>query len=188
MKVCRKNRKRIVWFILDELDATQAAELRLHLESCPGCREYHQQMLAVTHRLKALDSLSIGDTASAVASLTRDSVQSVRFAHPRIQRPICLVPAWRLILPALAIVTMALLVLATLERQTPSTQQPQVAVLAPRDSAPTEDLLPTLSNYRAIANHSLDELDDVLSKQGRKPVASPPLQNQTTLALLNIPD
>ena len=190
MSLCKKNRKLIVWQLLDELDATQAAELRTHLESCPVCWGYHQQMLGVTERLKGLQSLSSAEADAAVRVSASGSVRPFRrLAQPRVQQsPFVPVSTWRLLMPALAIIIMALFIIATLERQSPFPIQPLVPSRAQREPAPAIDLLPSIANYRAIANQSLDQLDELLSRQGRKPVAPGLVSSPGTVALLNIPD
>jgi hypothetical protein len=64
---------------------------------------------------------------------------------------------------------------------------PALAEVRPA-SIPSVNLAPTLANYRAVANASLDELDDLLARQSRRPVPTPPAYTAGTLALLRIPD
>jgi len=48
MKPCAQNRKLIVWLSLNVLDASQARQLRAHLETCEGCRRYLAEISNVT--------------------------------------------------------------------------------------------------------------------------------------------
>src|SRR3989441_4718283 len=56
MKPCSKNRKRIAWLALDALDVRQARDLRVHLETCAGCRRYLEEISNVTQRLIAAET------------------------------------------------------------------------------------------------------------------------------------
>src|SRR5216117_625254 len=65
MKPCSKNRKLIAWLSVDALPATQARRLRVHLEACPGCRRYLDEISTVAKTLAAAEVPSeIGTSAS----------------------------------------------------------------------------------------------------------------------------
>lgn len=175
MKPCRKNRKLIAWLVMDALEAAEAAELARHLQTCEACRRYREEISFVK---QTVSSLELMPGLVDVKKRTYRHESRVSRAANRESRPLGL-PLWRLALPAIVIVMFGLLVFSELERQR------GVPPPVPAQSGPATDLPPTLANYRAIANQSLDELDELLARQGQRPVPSP---SARTLASLNVPD
>ena len=55
MKPCSKNRNLIAWLAVDELPDPRARELRAHLEACPGCRGYLDEISTVAKSLAAAE-------------------------------------------------------------------------------------------------------------------------------------
>jgi hypothetical protein len=53
MQPCSKNRKPIAWLAVDALPAAQARELHTHIQDCPGCRHYLDEISNVTKSLAA---------------------------------------------------------------------------------------------------------------------------------------
>ena len=51
MKPCSNNRKLIAWLAVDALPASQAGELRAHIQDCPGCRRYLDEISSVAKSL-----------------------------------------------------------------------------------------------------------------------------------------
>jgi hypothetical protein len=190
MKPCRKNRKLIVWSMLDALGPAQASELAQHLQHCEGCRRYRQEISQITRGLSALESFAEVSGADKVRShsfrrlnLSGSNVRSLKARAGLYQN----IFSWRVGVPGLCAIALALVVLS-------SVLPHRVAAPAPHPSpsvqllSPSPDLPATVANYRAVANQSLDELDDLLAKQARRPVAAPPIFTPRTLALLQIPE
>jgi anti-sigma factor RsiW len=186
MKPCRRNKKLIAWFALDELGPHERAELVAHLRECKGCQSYLEEMRFVSLQLNMVSSVAANERAIPCLSgplRTRSRERRARqYASPSVG------PLWRLAIPGFAILALALLVVAKLER-TPVDQitRTPVAQIVSRTGA-VEDSLPTLSNYRAAANESLDKLDQLLTRQAQEPVSSLPPMSPGTLALINMPD
>lgn len=186
MKPCRRNRKLIVWLAMDALSDPAAEELRAHLRICEPCRRYLDEISVVKQRLESI-SAPVGSRAlslGAPASRRRVplSKRARRDAHS--DSPL----NWRLALPALCAIALAMLVSSVLMRHPipPASPPGQTkAISTPRFPA---DLPPTLANYRAIANQSLDSLDQLLTSQARKPVPAPAPFTAATLALVNAGD
>jgi hypothetical protein len=188
MKPCSKNRKLLAWLALDELDARRARELRAHIKSCDACRGYLKEISAVTERL-------------AAAEMAPDIQASETFhqrlvARLRTEQPVSLWEGmlaavrqnWRVALPAFCT---AALVIATLSIPV---RQPTVSPLAPTGSqaglppARELDLPPTIANYQSVANRSLDELDELLTRQANGNPPSAPIYTTSMFALASASD
>ncbi|HZR19885.1 MAG TPA: zf-HC2 domain-containing protein [Verrucomicrobiae bacterium] len=189
MKPCAQNKKLIVWLVMDALDAPQAAQLQAHLRQCEGCRAYQAEIASVSQRIgrlpAALEAEDEGIAAREVAPKSSGASRTTHFPTRNSRRVSF---NWGLALPALAVVALALVILSVLLKNPLPTSR-FVATNQPRFkvSAPTS-LLPTLGHYQAVANESLDELDDLLLRQSQRPVPSPPAPSANTFALLQLPD
>jgi anti-sigma factor RsiW len=190
MKPCSKNRKLIAWLVLDSLDTEDAVALRRHLEDCEGCRCYQQELSSVAKALKGADLKTDVQATAAFhrevsARITPGEPTSVRAAVQELLRATFL--NWRVALPVAG--AFALVILAwQLSSQRPDVPQrrsssPALATAIQFD----RDLLPTISNYRIVANHSLEQLDQLLNDQARRRLPPVPLYTASTLTA-NLPD
>jgi hypothetical protein len=184
MNPCRKYRKPLALFAIDALDSSQTEQLLAHLRQCEGCRRYRQEISLITQRLSSLESLA--NPAADVPGRARSPLRAVRAVGQRTAGPASHdLPGWRTALPALCAIALLALVLSALVRH-PAVLTPvpkQVATTAVAN--PPADFAPTIANYRAVANRSLEELDDLLARQARRPVPTPPAFSGTALALLS---
>ena len=190
MKACSKNRKRIAWLALDALDVQQARDLRAHLEACEGCRCYLAEISDVAEKLnagqteagiqasesfhqKVVGALRSEETASAWETLAD---LAGRRLHGRV--------AWPVIGAAVVVIAALFLFVQRPGIPLPAPTGAQ-AVLKPNVK---RDLDPTISNYQMVANRSLEELDELLTRQGNR--NPPPIQIYTasTLPRANAPD
>ena len=94
--------------------------------------------------------------------------------------------SWRLALPVVSSIALVIVLISVLHRPPASETRS-----APQSNAPSQpgfpsDLAPTIANYRAVANESLDELDQLLTRQSTKPVPAPRPFTAGELALANI--
>jgi hypothetical protein len=189
MKVCAKNKKLIVWLVMDALDAPQAAQIQAHLRQCEGCRAYRAEIASVSQRVVSMRATPEADRHEVVASrLARNplarSRRTARHAARFARAPF----NWGLVVPALSIVALSLVVLSVLLK-TPSPRSRLVAINQARFKVSARTgLPPTLGNYRAVANDSFDELDDLLWRQSQKPIPAPPAPSASTVAMLQLPD
>jgi hypothetical protein len=188
MKPCSKNRKLIAWLALDVLDAQKAAALREHLALCEGCRRYWEE---------------ISKIAEGLATAAPDSnLQASEFFHWGVAEKLQAVESsyvlenlvawlrgsmlnWRVALPAIAVLAIAVLAMVA-PRRPPAVSQPAppaVQVVSP--SSPESDLAPTLANYQMIASQSLEKLDELLTRQGNKPLPPAPFYTALGLELAN---
>src|SRR5690349_14905194 len=53
MKPCAKNQKALSWLAIGALGEREEAELRAHVENCPGCRRQFEQISRVAGELTA---------------------------------------------------------------------------------------------------------------------------------------
>jgi len=191
MKPCSKNRKRIAWLALDALDVQQARDLRRHLEACEGCRRYLADISGVAEKLNAAEieagiqasesfhqrvvgALRSEETASAWETLM--AYLAGRLLHRRVVLPVI----------GAAVVVIAALSLFV--------QRPGIPLPAPTVAQPVlkpnlkRDFDPTFSNYQMVANRSLEELDELLTRQGNRNPPPIPIYTASTLPRANAPD
>jgi len=190
MKPCSNYRKRIAWLALGVLDSREERDVRAHLEMCPGCRNYLEEMSGVSDKLSACridpdicasesfhQELAHRLKAEATLSHWAVVVAQLRAASPR----------WKIALPvvgaAAAVVTALLLVV----------RPPAGSSLAPIKSATAmppakRDLAPTISNYQMIANHSLEKLDEVLTTEGNRNPPPAPVYTVSSFARATLSD
>jgi hypothetical protein len=191
MKPCRKNRKQIVWLAMDALDAAKAAELRAHFQRCEGCRLYFAE---IAHLKQTLAVTGCAPEIEASESLHRRIMSAFRANQTRTAREPKfpglwgLHTTWRTAVPAVCAVGIALVILAAAVWRHNNYPLAPTQTYLIRTPKVNTDILPTIANYRAVANQSLDELDELIAQQAKKPVPAPPRFTATTLALSNLPD
>ncbi len=196
MKPCSNNRQLISWLALDALEPGPARELRSHLEACPACREYFDQLTQVAQKLSAAKAPTDLEPASG---FHRRVVAALRTEQSSRQSFGVQLQAWFRLRPALSaasatLACLALVVVLFSQRKvnqlvsTPASRNGQTAMLLSNHSSaatapgtvssqspPTHtEAAPTLACYQAIANDSLDNLDELLTRQAnRRLVAAP---------------
>ena len=179
MKPCRRNRKLIAWLVMDALEASETAQLNQHLRNCEGCRQYRREISMVKHRIASIDTRGALPSRRSVSRLPQ--IKKLTSGAPALQGL-----NWRFALSAVCAIMLGILIFSVLMRRSaaPSVPHPSNFVTSENPSA---DLLPTLGLYRAVANESLDELDDLLARQGKRPVAPSGLRG-VSLALVKVGD
>ncbi len=183
MKPCWKNRKLLAWLAADALDPASARALRAHLETCPGCRAYLQELAEIAGRL-ATNALTSDVTVAAafhqklLARLRTETSASVSDRLRRGIRPLCI--DWRIAVPALGIaiiIVTGLLLLWRGPHASPS--RPSAPILAAR---PGSALPPTLAIYQVAANRSLEQFDQLIMREGDRRLPPAPLYTASGLA------
>ena len=185
MKPCSHHRESIAALVLDALESSQEAALRAHLETCPGCRRYREELSGVKQQLGSLEVRTDIKTSEHfhhrwTSRLTAKPAPSVR--QSLMERWRELSSPWRVALPvAGAVLALLVLALAVLgpslghpgsPNSVTSAVPPHEAPL-PAPAAPTNPA-PTLANYRRVGRQSLDDLDDLLTREGnRNPSPAP---------------
>ena len=189
MKPCTKNRKLLVWLALDELEARKAEELRAHIKTCEGCRGYLQEISTVTERLAAAEMLPVIEASESFHQRLVSRLEQptslwehlvAQFAATRLN--------WRVALPALGAAALVIATLSILVRQPALSPPAPTGVQAVLTPARKSDLVPTIANYQSVANRSLDELDDLLTRQANRNPAPAPIYTASMFALANATD
>jgi anti-sigma factor RsiW len=148
MKVCDRNRKALVWLAAGCLEDDKAGPLRDHLDQCPGCRAHFEELARIADKLRSANAA--------------EEIQPSPFLHRRVNRALRHEKQspgfrWSLAIPAIAMAVFVLMIFHTAPRK------PVVSLaITPGEMAPT------IMNYQAIANQSLDKLDAVLDEQSRR--------------------
>jgi anti-sigma factor RsiW len=186
MKPCAQNRKLIAWLALNALEARQTRQLQAHLETCEGCRRYLAEISNVTETLAAA---AANPDVPASESFHRKVAGRLRAAKP--DSPDEILAAyfrgtllnWRVALPAIAALVVIGVTVA-IWRQPPNvSSSPPAGIQTALVSDADYDLAPTIANYQRIANQSLDKLDELLTRQGNRPLPSMPIYTASTLGL-----
>ncbi len=194
MKPCAKNRKWIAWLALDALEAQQARELRAHIEACEGCRRYLEETSKMT---RALKEAQIRTEIEASDAFRRKVARAIRSEESRSLWEVVVAPfrgtplKWRAALPVLGATAVAMMLLCVLVARSRIGSLPSPAPPSARAvSAPglNSDLPPTLANYRLVANQSLEDLDELLTRQGNRNRSPVPIYRAWTFALADLAD
>ena len=177
MKSCSENRNRIACMTLNTLDPREERELRAHIESCDRCRSYLSEISSVTEMLWATESRT---DIRASESFHRRVTGAVRAEQSRswwnaagaLLRGAAL--NWRVALPALGAAMVMIAVTVHFGRRpgVPVPHSPGVQTVL-TTNAP-DDLAPTIANYQWVANQSLDQLDQLLTRQANRPLPPAP--------------
>ena len=171
MKPCSRNRKPLAWLALGELDARTAAALRAHLETCKGCRRYLAELSTVTEKLA---SAEVTPDIQASESFHRRVVTRLRAEQSGSVWQTLTAPLiaawlnWRVALPVVGAAALVIALLSILARQPAVSPPAPTVVQAALPPDIKSDLPPTIANYQRIASRSLDDLDELLTMQGRR--------------------
>lgn len=193
MKPCARNRKLIAWLALDELDPRKVTALRKHLAECEGCRRYWEEISNVTEVLTARSTAECAERPDA-------NLEVAESFHRRVAEKLWADKSssalenfagwvhhwllnWRMTLPAVAVLVLALTALLTLRHHPASSPPAPVQIVSAYDSG--SDLAPTIANYQMVANQSLDKLDELLTRQGNKSLTPAPVYTASGLTLAN---
>ncbi len=170
MKPCRENQKLIAWLALDALESSPAGRLRTHLQTCPNCRGYFEELRRV---MDVLDSAQPRSEVTASAAFHQRLTRAVE-NEPRTGSLLRFwreaFAGWRVGLPW-AGAALALLVGWALLRHAPLNFKhegvTQIASLA-------ADSEPTMASYEKVASQSFDAFDQLLTRRGDKSALSVP--------------
>jgi hypothetical protein len=177
---------------LDTVSDPSFQHLISHIQTCPGCLQYFNELSTVTTFLTSTSDQPYPDL-EATESFHRRVVDAIR-DHPRfIPRDWLLTIADRLhfrpqplriALPALVAVAAVVFVMLTFHHS----PKPSPSTAAHKEAQPQPPLPPTVANYQAVANRSLDQLDDLLTLQANKPQHSVPIYTASLFSTTAIPE
>ena len=213
MKPCSKNRERIALLAMEDLEAGRERELRDHIDSCPGCRGYLEEISSIAGKLRAAEPESRDPAAAAFHRNVVAALAAAERRSPmqRLPAQVGCVCKWRLALPAAA-AALAIAVwfhFSMLVKRVKGTWAAAALAIAvwfhaaPRPGAPPPaqsivqagvaadlqaDLAPTFANYEMAARQSWEKLDALLTKQGQRNPAPMSNYSAASLAMLDAPD
>jgi anti-sigma factor RsiW len=176
MKACTRNKKRITWLVAGALNAELGQQLQTHFQTCPGCRQYFQEISGIFQE-------------PALAARTLPPVQASNSFHEQLDdRILASVPdsapswvieqlrhwssPWRMA-AATCVVTLLVLVVV-LRFPSPHRDPVLVQVSTPRPNpipVQTDDSEPTLCRYWMAANTSLEALNELLADHAARILA-----------------
>ncbi len=90
---------------------------------------------------------------------------------------------WRIAVPVAGVVALVIAMLSFLVRQHAVAPLAPAGMQAVAPPALKSDLPPTIANYRRVANHSLDELDELLTRQANRNPSPAPIYTASIFAL-----
>ena len=96
--------------------------------------------------------------------------------------------SWRVALPVIGAAALVIALLSVLVRQPAVTPPTPIIVQAVQPPTPETDLSPTISHYQRVANRSLDELDELLTRQANRNPSPAPIYTASMFALVNAAD
>ncbi len=185
MNPCPKNRMPIALLAVDGLEPVEARALRVHLETCAGCRAYASEIAKITADISALErGPELAASAAFHQRVTRALREEAGLSAPQNGSSPARERRFRWYLAAEGVLAVVLVWAWLGSRETPQER--------PRGNAPATlargggvNLDPTLSNYQSAANRSLDSLDDLLARQARQNPPSAPLYTASTVLRAN---
>lgn len=190
MTPCERNRGPLALLAIDALEASRARNLREHIGACEGCREDPAQLTKVARTL----AMQKEPELQASQFFHRRVVEAVRAESPPSLRATWLESLrqmrryWRWAVPMLGAGALAIGLVAVWHwPHGSSAPDSQVKQIRPA-SSPTGDLAPSIANYQAVANRSLEELDELLSRQAERARPAPPLYTASLLTRRGLSD
>ena len=186
MKPSPCDREAVALLACSSLDPVESTRVRQHLGECPACRDCFIQLSALCDS----HSTAAGKLPEAEAEprLYRHVASAIRASSPSTLKPVVKtwIPRW--IRPAGAAVVMLLLVAVGL--MIPRQPQPSVRLAVqpiPKSQPPTVSSHPAprliTHAYRLALNRSTEELDRLLSDEGRRSPGTLPALFRINLAM-----
>ena len=177
MMPCRTNRKSLALLAMDLVDCSEAQKLREHLEACEGCRAYLAELTRVAAMLEGTRVAEPQPSpffhrrvAGAIRSEAAKRNRGRFLAWLKSGRT-----RWGRMVPVAGAGALALALAAVL--LWPKAHGPTYSAANSNATSvgTAAELAPTLANYQATANRSLDELDELLTRQAEQTPPALPL-------------
>ncbi|MDB6032875.1 MAG: hypothetical protein JWM16_3213 [Verrucomicrobiales bacterium] len=190
MNPCSQNRKLIVCLVMEALEEQEAQPLRLHLGKCERCRNYFEEISHAAQKLNTVKPSTNIHASNAFhqrvmgALRAEERIPAWQMSLVQLQRSFL---NWRVAVPVLGTAAIFITTLCLSIRQ-PTVPAPTLASAGnpvPNASGPKPDPEPTISNYQTVANHSLEKLDELLTRQGTRTSSSTPVYTASSLAQVN---
>ena len=169
-----------------------------HLQTCSGCRQYFNELSTVTTFLASTSHQAHPELVATESFHLRvaKAIDAHRLPAPRLignwlstigERLQLRFQLPRIAVPALAAIAAGLLLMLMFHQA--STVAPPRPSAAMRQTPVTESHpSPTLANYQAVANRSLDQFDDLLTLQANKNPHPAPVYTASLLRTTAMPE
>ena len=182
MKPCRKNRKLIAWLTLGALEVAQERKLRAHIETCAGCRRYLEEISTIARVLESAEARTDIVAQESFHHRVLDALSAEESAWKLTGPPLQWLLNWRVAVPALCAAAVMVWALFDFGRR-PGACPPggTTARVAPPTANRQVELQPTLSNYEMVANRSLDQFDELLTRQANRNLPPAPSYRVSSL-------
>ena len=168
MKPCRDKRQLVVWSAANALEERQQRKLDEHLRCCPGCRDYLEEMLALKENLnEAFETPDLEPSARLHQQITQRVLQQSRasFLMSLISTLLSWGKMWRWILAGgFALTILSLLFVFKTAPESGHSSAPLEAKVSKLKALRVPGT--SFAEYRQITEHSLDDLDLALARQG----------------------
>jgi hypothetical protein len=176
-----------------DVPEAEIRDLAEHLKTCESCRHYYNEILNLTETLtsKLLPSnLRASENfhqrvVEAVGGTAPAQVQSPKVGSPSARRALGNLssilhayfgflsagfgfPILRGALPVIGAIGVIIIALSTFTRHPAIPLPTATSASTTSGLSARADLTPTVANYQAVANRSLDRLDDLLTEQGKR--------------------
>jgi hypothetical protein len=172
MNPCSKNKKAIALLAINALDVPQALELREHFSNCPGCHAFWDDMTRIRQALATGIPTADVDPSPRFYKRLEGRLKTARPYSGLEHLGLWMGRAfwnWRVALPAaLLVLCVAVFAFKWEELRPPAPQIGSVSVIS-------SDPAPTLANYKMVASQSLEQLSELLDRQGDKPLPPAPI-------------
>ena len=195
MKLCKQNEKAIAWLALGTLEAEQSSALRAHLEACPGCRQRWEELSSLC-RAHAAAGQALRRLPASDRFHQRLVRRLERSADQAAGRSLGWVPGgsllrawsirWRRAAAPAALVLLAVALLSWPHGRPGGPRPPADGNLAMALPSGASDLEPTLANYQAALETSLDAFEDLLARQAMNGTATPDGASHSVLSELEL--
>lgn len=188
MKPCANKQKSLTWLALNEPGREEASELRSHLETCPGCRQFYDEISGVTKQLSSVELNTDIRTSDTFHRKVAAALRQKRPVNPLLALFSLNLPEWgqtAVLVGLIAIIfTVTMIFSRSSHRTAPS---PRVAQVSPSPNL-NGDLPPTADHYQMVAARSFEKLDALLTSEGSRNLPPAPIYTASAFARANLAD
>lgn len=201
MKPCSKTRKEIAFLVMDGRDVLSDPMLLRHLEACAGCRGYLAEMSGVVKNLRALEPNSDNSDIRASNAFHRGTLAALKVSGNRSRGEVLRSQArsvleslgylldWRIAAPTVSIAAVLIASVFIVARHPATVVAPSPLISRAQPARlPSPEIrdnsAPTVGNYEMAANQSLEKLDELITREGRRNPAPAPVYTAAAFARL----
>lgn len=177
MNPCASRRESVALLASGQTPDDEAVDLRIHLQSCSGCRDYYRQLVAVCEE-HAAAAAQLPEARVPARLFQRVATRIRSESEPRpTAEPLSGFFGWRPVLGWAALLAVLGLLVVPLFKAFKSSSTVQVtSVRPPTPVAPAvspTSTHPSLLVYRRALNRSPEALEELLAEEVAKPTPAP---------------